>query len=200
MFSCLYKLMWIQVQHHLLKIQERRRPGLLRLLLRGKGDEGPRGVSSSSPSASRFPPSPLFSSFPSCSPSGTWIHPYLSSRGEEEARAPPPPSPRKRRRRSARRSSPSRRRRRRSPRSPPPSPPPSSPTPAATPTHPLCPDVCIVALPDGLIVVFLSFRLSPCAPSVLSPVFRCAVRGTSGSLASSSKRLIVMSCVIVQEQ
>jgi len=44
MFSCLYKLIWIQVQYHLLKIQERRRPGLLRLLLRGKGDEGPRGV------------------------------------------------------------------------------------------------------------------------------------------------------------
>ena len=45
MFSCLYKLIWIQIQRHLLKIQERRRPGLLRLLLRGKGDEGPRGVS-----------------------------------------------------------------------------------------------------------------------------------------------------------
>ena len=57
MFSCLYKLIWIQVQHHLLKIQERRRPGLLRLLLRGKGDDGPRGVSSSS-SVSRFPPPP----------------------------------------------------------------------------------------------------------------------------------------------
>ena len=148
MFSCLYKLMWIQVQHHLLKIQERRRPGLLRLLLRGKGDEGPRGVSSSSTSASRFPPSPLFSSFPSCSPSGTWIHPYLSSRGEEEARAPPPPSPRKRRRRSARRSSPSRRRRHRSPRAPC-SPPPSSPTPLATPFTPSAQMCVLLRCPMG---------------------------------------------------
>ena len=44
MISCLYKLIWIQIQHHLLKIQERRRPGLLRLLLQGKGDNGPRGI------------------------------------------------------------------------------------------------------------------------------------------------------------
>ena len=48
-----------------------------------------------------------------------------------------------------------------------------------------------------MIVVFISFRPSPRVPSALRPVFRCAVRGTSGSLASSSKRLIVMSCVII---
>ena len=38
MFSCLYKLIRIQVQHHFLKIQKRRRPGLHRLLLQGRGD------------------------------------------------------------------------------------------------------------------------------------------------------------------
>ena len=32
----------MQVQHHFLKIQERRRPVLLRLLL--QGNEGPRGI------------------------------------------------------------------------------------------------------------------------------------------------------------
>jgi len=59
MFSCFYKLIWIQAQHDLLKIQERRRPGLLRLLLqRKRRRKSPRGVSSLSPSASRFPPSP----------------------------------------------------------------------------------------------------------------------------------------------
>ena len=147
MFSCLYKLIWIQVQHQLLKIQERRRQGLLRLLFRGKGDEGPHDVSSSSPSAPRFPPSPLFSSFFSCSPSRTWI--LLTSPLEERKRqgllhllprgkrggdahsapllrlvfvaAPPSPC----------------------------SPPPSSPTPPVNLTQPLHPDVCIVAFPAG---------------------------------------------------
>ena len=44
MFSCLYKLIWILIQHHLLKMIGEEEPGLLRLLLRGKGDDGPRGV------------------------------------------------------------------------------------------------------------------------------------------------------------
>ena len=109
MFSCLHKLIWIQVQHHLLKIQERRRPGLLRLLLQGKGDERPHGILLTcvvrvvDPLVPSYPPFPLLISIP---------FPIYPSRGEEEARAsPPPPPPRKRRRRSARRSSPSRCRR-----------------------------------------------------------------------------------------
>ena len=81
------------------------------------------------------------------------------------------------------------------------SPSPRSPhTPLATPTHPLRPDVCIAVLPDGLIVVFLSFCSSPHAPSTMHPVFRSTLRGTAGSLASSPKRLIVMSHVMSQEQ
>ena len=49
--------------------------------------------------------------------------------------------------------------------------PPFSPTLPATPTHPLRPDVCIVALPNGLIVVFFYFVRPPrafrVAPAVL---------------------------------
>ena len=92
------------------------------------------------------------------------------------------------------RSSPSRRRRRRRRRSlrSPCSPPPSSPAPLANPS-PLRPDVCIVALPDRLIVASFVFRSSPRAPSALLPLFRCIVgRSSAGSLASSSERLIVM--------
>jgi len=109
-------------------------PRLLRLLLRGKGDEGPRGALLLRVGVVTVPFVLPISSFPSYSP--------------------------------------------------------------CTPTHPFHPDVCIVALPDGLIVVFVSFRPSPPAPSALRPVFRCAVRGTAGSLASSSNRLIVMSNVM----
>ena len=60
----------------------------------------------------------------------------------------PSPSRRRRRRRHRRRHQ-----RCRLPRSPP--------TPLATPTHPLRPDMRIVALSDGLIVVYISFRPSP---------------------------------------
>ena len=61
------------------------------------------------------------------------------------------------------------------------------------PLPPLRPDVCIVALPDRLIVASFVFRSSPRAPSALLPLFRCIVgRSSAGSLASSSKRLIVM--------
>ena len=112
--------------------------------------------------------------------------PLLSFRGEEEARASPPPPPRKRRRRNARRSSPLRHRRCRSPHSPC-SPPPSSPTPSATHTHPLRPDVCIVALTNWLIVVFFYFIHTPCALRVASAIMLRRLR------TSSSKRLIVIS-------
>ena len=52
-------------------MQERRRPGLLRLLLqRKRRRKSPRGVSSLSPSASRFPPSPHSPPFPPALPPG----------------------------------------------------------------------------------------------------------------------------------
>ena len=40
------------------------------------------------------------------------------------------------------------------------------------------------------------FRPSPRAPFALRPLFRCAIYGVFGSLAFSSKRLIVISCVM----
>ena len=50
----------------------------------------------------------------------------------------------------------------------------SSPTPPATPTHPLRLDVCIVVFPEGLIFVFIPFRLSRarlphCVPCSAAP-------------------------------
>ena len=102
------------------------------------------------------PSVPPFSSFPSCSPPGTWIHPYLFSRGEEEARAPPPPFPRKRRRRSTRRSSPLPRPCRRSPCSPCSRSSFLSYSPCYP--HPPPPPSCF---PDRLIVVFISFCPPP---------------------------------------
>ena len=60
--------------------------------------------------------------------------------------------------------------------------------------HPPPSSICVYCcvFPHGLIVVFVSFRPSPRAPSALRPLFRCVVPGTARSLASSSKRLSVM--------
>ena len=127
---------------------------------------------SSALSGSQFP-------LPSCSPLRIRTYPsLLLLRVEKGAKAPLPPSPRMRRRRTVRRPSPSRRRcrRRRYPRCRLPRSPPAA---LATPTHLLRPDVCIVALPDGLIVVCISFRPSPRAPSTLLPLFRCVVGRSS---------------------
>ena len=65
-----------------------------------------------------------------------------------------------------------------------------------SPPPPRCVYCCV--FPHGLIVVFVSFRPSPRAPSALRPLFRCVVRGTARSLASPSKRLIVISCSVAR--
>ena len=156
MFSCLYELIWIIYWSNIISRRRGgRRPGLLRLLLKGKGDDGPRGVSSLSPSASRFPPSPHFPpSPPALSPEPRSI---LTSSLQERKRPelPPPPFPRKRRQRSAPRSSPSPRRCRRSPCSPcsPSSFLSYSPCYPHPPPLPRCVYCCV--FPDGLIVVFV---------------------------------------------
>ena len=135
MFGCLYEMIWIVVKHHL---QERRREEARASLSpspRKKRQRTTRHPSHPRCPCRRFPRSLLLLLPPLLLSPLIRIHPYLSSRREEEVRVPPSPSPRKRRRRSVRLSSPSHRRRRRSPRSPY-SPPPSSPTPLATPSTP----------------------------------------------------------------
>ena len=186
MFSCLYKLIGIRIQHHPLKIQERSRSGLLCLLLRGKGDDGQRGVRLLFAVRVAVPSVPLslllllLFSPPDPDPSCHLLE-YI---GEEDAKAPSPPSSsslRKKRRRTAQRSFPLRRRcPRRHPQSP-----------CSPPTSlPRCVCCCVARRVDCCIVAFRSF---PRTPSKLLPLFRCVVgRSSAGSLASSSKRLIVM--------
>ena len=58
---------------------------------------------------------------------------------------------------------------------------------------------CCIARRVDCCVYFVS-PIPSRAPSALHPVFHCAVRGTVRSLTSSSKRLIIMSHAMLQEQ
>ena len=113
MFSCLcnYSRSGSMMRHHPLRDREREKGGQGSFVSFSGGKETKDFTASFSfaSSASPFPLlPPTYSPFPlllSLLDLDLQIHPYLSSRGEEEASAPQPPFPRKRRRTTTRRPS-----------------------------------------------------------------------------------------------